>query len=207
MTLFNAIGEPNVTTSAISDEMGISPGNLYYHFRNKEEIVNALFEQYEREIDALLEAAPTGRIAFDDAWIFLHLMFELIWKFRFVYRDINDLLSRHRRIEVHFRSILERKRRAAGSVCESLAATGGLVADPREIESLATNMVMIATYWLSFEYASNARRFDDPAYQSDAIARGAYQVLSLVIPYLSGQGRELMRELAHEYLEPRHVHP
>ena len=54
LRLFNEFGEPNVTTTVIADEMNISPGNLYYHYRNKDEIVNALFTRYEREIDGLL---------------------------------------------------------------------------------------------------------------------------------------------------------
>ena len=82
--------------------MGISPGNLYYHFHNKDEIVNSLFGDYEKEIDALL-TVPGGRtLSTEDIWLFLHLLFETIWKFRFFYRDINDLLTRNRLVETHF---------------------------------------------------------------------------------------------------------
>lgn len=200
LRLFNDIGEPNVTTSAIADEMNISPGNLYYHFHNKEEIVDALFEQFEREVDPLLSAPAAREIAFEDAWLFLHLLFEAIWRNRFIYRDINDLLSRNRKLELHFRTILERKTSAAQLLCTALAGAGKLDASEREIAALATNMVVVATYWLSYEYAGNARRFDDAAYQSGAIARGAYQVLSLLAPYLDAPGRALFRRLAEEYL-------
>ena len=201
LRLFNDLGEPNVTTSAIADEMNISPGNLYYHFRNKDDIVNALFEQFEREIEHVLALPPTRPIEFEDAWLFLHLLFESIWRYRFVYRDLNDLLSRNRRLEMHFRSILERKQQAAHRLCAALADSRRLHAEEHEIAPLATNMVVVATYWLSYEYVSNARQFNDPVFQSRAMARGAYQVLVLVAPYLSEEGRTLFTRLASEYLK------
>lgn len=201
LRLFNDLGEPNVTTSAIADEMNISPGNLYYHFRNKEEIVDALFEQFEREIDDLLDAPGKRPVHFEDAWLFLHLLFESIWRYRFVYRDLNDLLSRNRKLEVHFRTILERKSRAAHALCNALQAAGQLQASQREIDALAVNMVVVATWWLSYEYVSHARRFSDEQYQSQAMARGAYQVLSLIAPHLDPSGRELFNRLADEYIQ------
>ncbi|GAA4411294.1 TetR/AcrR family transcriptional regulator [Quisquiliibacterium transsilvanicum] len=200
LRLFNDLGEPNVTTSAISDEMNISPGNLYYHFRNKDDIINALFEQFEREIDELLDTPARADIGFEDAWLFLHLLFESIWRYRFLYRDLNDLLSRNRRLETHFKTILERKTRAAHRLCSALAEARQLQAGPREVEALATNMVVVATWWLSYEYVGNARRFNDPDYQNAAMARGAYQVLVLLAPYLSEDGRALFNRLANEYL-------
>ncbi len=201
LRLFNDIGEPNVTTSAIADDMNISPGNLYYHFRNKDDIVNALFEQFEREIDPLLDAPTRREIHFEDAWLFLHLLFESIWRYRFVYRDLNDLLSRNRRLEVHFRAIIDRKARAARLLCEAMQRAGQLHASPAQIEALSTNMVVVATWWLSYEFVTNARRFGDADYQNAAMARGAYQVLAMLAPHLSDEGRVLFERLAGEYLK------
>jgi AcrR family transcriptional regulator len=179
LRMFNEVGEPNVTTSAIADELNISPGNLYYHFRNKDDILNALLEDFEREIDHVLEAAQERDPTVEDAWLVLHRLFETIWKHRFIYRDLNDLLSRSRRLETHFKRLLGRKTKTARALCSGLAHRGVLAASEREIETLATNMVVVATYWLSFEYVSNPRRVADAADQGAVMARGAYQVLAL----------------------------
>ncbi len=206
--MFNELGEPNVTTSAIADELNISPGNLYYHFRNKDDILNALLEDFEREIDQVLGAAERRDPTVDDAWLLLHLLFETIWKHRFIYRDLNDLLSRNRRLETHFKRLLARKTEAARSLCGGLARRGEMIASEQEIDTLATNMVVVATYWLSFEYVSNPRQVVDAEYQSAVMARGAYQVLALTGAYLAGPSRRMLQQLAQKYLgEPTRPEP
>ena len=193
--LFNDFGEPNVTTSMIGDEMNISPGNLYYHFRNKDEIVNGIFGDFEREMDSLLATPVKRRISVEDAWLFLHLVFELIWKYRFIYRDLTDLLSRNRIIETHFKRILDDSSKVALALASGMRNAGELEASEAEITSLATNMVVIATYWLNFEYVRNPRKPVDSA----AMGRGAYQMMSMVAPYLKGNARALFEKLASEY--------
>jgi AcrR family transcriptional regulator len=193
LRLFNDFGEPNVTTTVIADEMDISPGNLYYHFHSKDEIVNALFAEYEKEIESLLTAPGSRPRGTEDIWLFLHLLFEIIWKFRFFYRDINDLLTRNRLVETHFQRILEHKQATALAVGEGLAASGILNATPGELRALATNVTVVATFWLSFEHARRPRGAPD-------IGRGVYQVMSLAAPFMEGKERALLEKLSIEYV-------
>ncbi len=77
LALFNEYGVPGVATATIAETMNISPGNLYYHFRSKEKIVEALFAQFKQEIEATL-APPRRRSPHaEDIWLFLHLLFEV----------------------------------------------------------------------------------------------------------------------------------
>ena len=132
LRLFNTFGEPNVTTTVIADDLNISPGNLYYHFHNKDEIVEAIFVVFEREIEAIL-AVPTHRQAnVEDIWLFLHLLFEHIGKYRFLYRDLNDLLTRNRLLEIHFKQILARKVQTAARLCEDLVSANAMRASANE---------------------------------------------------------------------------
>ena len=196
LRLFNDFGEPNVTTTVIADELNISPGNLYYHFHSKDEIVNALFGDFEREITETL-AAPARRAPdVEDMWLFLHLLFEAIWKFRFLYRDLDELLSRNRLLEVHFKQILAHKVKTAAQLCEGLVASGAMQASAGEIQALATNMACVATYWLPFEYARDPRRRED----GSGLGRGVYQVMSMLAPFLQGGSRQLLQQLSKEYV-------
>jgi AcrR family transcriptional regulator len=199
LRLFNEFGEPNISTTVIADEMKISPGNLYYHFRNKDDIVNSIFANFESEISHML-AVPDGRKpTIEDVWQYLHLMFELVWRYRFFYRDLSDLLSRNRTLELHFKQIFAHKIRVARELCEGLRGDQSLQADDTEIDMLATNMVVVATYWLSYEYVRNPRRYSEPQAMADALARGCYQVLSLLAPYLRGETQVRFKKLADDY--------
>ncbi len=200
LAMFNAHGAPQITTNALADELGMSPGNLYYHYRNKEDIINQLFTQYESAIDQLLKVPDAGVPNVEDAWLFLHLMFEVIWQYRFLYRDLNDLLPTNRKLELKFQSVLRRKSLLARALTQSLADAGELTASKEELAALASNIVVVATYWLSFEYASNPRHFNDPAIASAALARGAYHVLALVAPFLKPESRAHLSALAQSYL-------
>jgi AcrR family transcriptional regulator len=126
LQLFNTYGEPNVNTTIIAEEMRISPGNLYYHFKNKDDIINSIFQQFEREIDRLLTVPEDRRPNVEDAWLFLHVLFELIWSYRFLYRDLNDLLSKNRRLETHFQFVLKNKRRAVHALLDGLSRSGAV---------------------------------------------------------------------------------
>jgi len=200
LRLFNDFGEPNVNTTLISEEMKISPGNLYYHFKNKDDIINCIFQEFEREIDQVL-AVPTGRAAnVEDVWLFLHLLFEQIWKYRFFYRDLNNLLANNRVLELKFKRLLQDKVVVARRLCESLQGPGDLDANAQQVDALATNMVVVATYWLSYAYVLDPRRSNDPEVVDVALQRGCYQVMALMAPYLTGDSRRLLEKLSVEYL-------
>lgn len=199
LELFNAHGEPHVTTAMIARELDISAGNLYYHFPTKDAIVEALFERFRARIDV---APPGGRVAaeaLEDLWLYLHLMLEAIWEYRFLYRSLDDLLGRNRRLGEALRHVMERKRLAIAGFCEALVAAGAMRASPGQIRALAANVLLVATYWLSFRtLVGPADRHPDAA---SALGQGAHQVISLISPYLEGEARRHLERLARSYLD------
>jgi AcrR family transcriptional regulator len=196
LQLFNRDGAPNVTTADIADEMGISPGNLYYHFRNKDQIIVELFAAFEQRLNSLF-AAPAGRLAdVEDLWLVLHLLFEAMWDYRFVYRDLDEMLSRNPRLESRFSRLVERGRRTTQKLCADMVAAGAMEASDSEIAALADNVALVATYWMSYQKIASS----DQHRQPPSLDRAAYQVLSLIAPFLRGPSRTLLARLSEGYL-------
>ena len=201
LDLFNRFGEPNVSTTLISAELNISPGNLYYHYPAKDELINSLFDRYEKSLAELLNAADGVRDV-EDAWFFMHTLFELIWHYRFLYRDLNDLLSKNRRLETHFQGVLKNKSRAVRALLDGMSRSGALAIDSREVDATATSMVVVLTYWLSFEYVRDPRRALEPETAQLALLRGAHHVLNLLAPYLEQDQRMHLLRLVAAYSQP-----
>ena len=194
LAMFNAQGEPHVTTNHIADELEISPGNLYYHFRNKDDIIEHLFADFESRMDAAL-AAPQDRLpGLEDVWLQLHRVFECIWDYRFLHRDLVEILSRNRTLRLRFARILKRADSQAHGVLHGLLQAGVIRASANELAATATNVLVIATFWLNYAAARGDR--DEQA----AIRDGIVQVMMLVAPFLRDAERLHLHTLTAAYL-------
>ncbi len=198
LDLFNRYGEPNVATTLIASDMGISPGNLFYHFPAKELLVNALFDEYVHDMDQLLPAAADVR-DMEHAWFFMHSLFELIWRHRFIYRDLNDLLSKNRHLEGQVKGVLQRKQQAFEAMLSGLQEQGLLSQGAFERQSCATHMVVLLTWWLSYEYVQNPRHALEDNNADHSALRGAQQVLGLLLPYLDELPKLQLQALIQVY--------
>ena len=195
LMMFNAQGEPNVTTNHIADELEISPGNLYYHFRNKDDIIEQLFGGYEQRMDAAL-SAPEGRLpGLEDVWLQLHLVFECIWDYRFLYRDLVDILTRNRRLRLRFARILKRADEQAHQVMRGLVQAGVMRASADEGDAAATNILVIATFWLNYAAARGDKD------ERTSIRDGIVQVMMLIAPFLRDAERVHLNTLTRAYLD------
>ena len=195
LAMFNAQGEPNVTTNHIADELEISPGNLYYHFRNKDDIIEQLFARYEQRMDEAL-SSPNGRLPeLEDIWLQLHLVFECIWDYRFLYRDLVEILSRNRRLRLRFARILKRADDRAHMVMRGLGQAGIVRASADELDAAATNVLVLSTFWLNYAAARGDRD------EQLAIRQGIVQVMMLLAPFLRDAERVHLNTLTQAYLD------
>jgi AcrR family transcriptional regulator len=149
--LFNESGTGAVSTNHIADALGISPGNLYYHFRNKEEIIRALFEQQFARWDELYTLPDDRMPTLADLQQLVRATFVTAWEYRFMYRELIALLRRD--AQLHQRWVAIRARGFAGfhELVELFVAAGVLRAphDPAVVTRLAELVWLISEFWLA----------------------------------------------------------
>jgi AcrR family transcriptional regulator len=180
-TLFNERGPAEVTTAEIAQAVGISEGNLHYHFRRKQQIVVALFDGFETALEAVGRAdrLPAGDGAYRQ---YLAEWFNLMWEWRCfygasVYRLAPALTPR-------LMALTDRGQAKVRQALAELVSDGRLVAEPEALDRLVVNAWIVATYWIDYLRT----RQGVAVVTREHLAWGFAQVQALFMPYATDAG-------------------
>jgi len=181
LELFNNEGESEVSAVDIASVMGISPGNLYYHYKGKDEIIAELFADFDIEIRQVLASPVNAPLKLEDNWIYLYIIFEEIYDFRFFYKNQSQLIERIPALRGAFSRILSLKEQTGYSLLTTLEAGGYLSFDEGEKAALATRLAQHFTFWLQYHELRFAT-----APPKSLIDQGVFHSLIQITPYWRG---------------------
>ncbi len=206
LELFNERGERNVTTNHIAAHLAISPGNLYYHFRNKSDIIYEVFLEYEKLVDYYLQIPDDRPLTLEDLTFYLESVFDGLWSYRFLHRDLEFLLDSDERLRVRYRDFTNRCLGAINTIFAKMGEAGIIQDQPEELRSaMSLNVWLVITNWMAFLKTAHASE-NDSALSLTELKQGIYQVLTLEIPYLTPEFREDVLALREKY-RPRLPEP
>lgn len=191
LALFNELGEPNVTTLQIANELEISPGNLYYHFHGKEPLILGLFERFEDDLTPLLDPPDELDLGAEDYWLFLHLIAERMARYRFLFQDLSNLAGRLPKLARGVRQLLDAIKRTLSALLANLKAQGRLVSETQALGQLVEQIVMTLVFSLDYQRIIGQRG------ETGVVV---YQIMMLVAPHLHCEARLGAERMALEYL-------
>ena len=172
LELFNQQGERSVSTNHIAAHMEISPGNLYYHFPNKQAIIAVLFNQYEELVDSFLRP-PQGRVAtVEDKRFYLKALLAAMWNYRFLHRDLEHLLDSDPELAARYRRFSQRCLQQGQAIYRGFVDAGILAMDAAQVESLTINAWIVLTSWVRF---LSTTREHSAHLGEEAFKRGVYR--------------------------------
>ena len=198
LQLFNERGDRSITTNHIAAELGISPGNLYYHFRNKQEIIKELMERYQKETLEMLALPDDRTVNANDKIRYFQVLSSQLWEYRFLHRDVYHLIENN----ADFRKIYPR---FAGKVMQqgqkiyhAFVEAGLMQMTASEIEALIINIWIVLTNWTNFLYMSG-HLSDSNHLDEKWMWQALRQMVFLEGPYLRGESRETYERLLESF--------
>jgi len=180
--LFNEQGERNVTTNHIAAHLGISPGNLYYHFRNKEDIILSIYEEYARNL--LLETFPQVSPdikPLDAIILYMDAVFQALMKFRFFYANLPVLLAKNPLLHEKYVEVQDLISNRVSEMLVSLRDADMMKFDDEELSDIVSILRLINTFWLSFHQTQNKNtEINDSVFYD-----GVLKILVMIRPYIT----------------------
>ncbi|MFH4355941.1 MAG: TetR/AcrR family transcriptional regulator [Neisseriaceae bacterium] len=186
--LFNERGERYVTTNHIVAHLGISPGNLYYYFKNKEAIIEEIFKRYEKELLAFI-GVEVPQTEIEDALHYVGKIFDTMWNYRFIFMDLGGLFSRSKRLKALQKDYtLNRVEPLISGYLQALVDKGRLHMSAVDLKVFKHNFWLLCRYWYSYD------KLRSGTLGSTSSARGSLLALGLLKPYLDEKDKETFDE-------------
>lgn len=177
--LFNERGPGAVTTAEIAATVGINEGNLYYYFKKKEQIVLALFDEFEVALGDLAKrqmASIDNATAGEDS---IMDFFKVAWEWRFFYRDASSLYELAPDLRERNKLLAEASHESARRLLLHAIERGRLKMPPEVVERLVVNAWIICTFWIEYlQVSKGVTRIT-----KKHLEQGYEQVQSLYWPY------------------------
>lgn len=197
--LFNEVGEANLAAIDIANELDISPGNLYYHFKGKAEIMAELLRRFSAQLDELFGSELEGDDLLLDFWLKVSVFLELLYDYRFFFRNINDIGLKYRETGAKLAKLLGRLDNILKAGFTFLARRGFLSIDPAQdekIESLVKSVGIVSLYWANFQEALGARQG-----KAEHVVQALGHIQFLIEPFMDDANLEKLHLFHQAYLD------
>jgi AcrR family transcriptional regulator len=182
LELFNEKGSHRITTNHIADAMGISPGNLYYHYGNKEEIIRDLFAEataaFQKLWDVLTDVSAAEMLSLfrESARVY--------YAYRFFYMEMPMLISRDPELAAVYSANHARNLEVYTRIAQSVMNRDRVnKMTEAEIRAIVVNGWIVSEFWLSYLFLSGT------GISEETVARYSSQMLLMICPYLDEKTR------------------
>lgn len=182
--MFNEFGIQGVTSRHIAAEMGISHGNLDYHYRTKEELLLAIYDKMRADASEAYTSRKPKISSLEHFHRMVSELEEFQYRYRFFNLDVLEITRSFPQVKVKIQETFMLRRQQMQGLFEDFL-TDGYVVFPEEdvLERIQQTIRILITFWLS-------RLEILPAHQLQQKGEMVRLVWNTILPYLTVSGRE-----------------
>jgi len=195
--LFNRLGYSQVTIRMIALELGMSSGNLNYHFRKREDILEALYFEMVAAFDNRIQDLDHQAISLEHMKVEIQNSVERMLEYQFFWTDLYNLLQINEKMKTHFQAVLEERIKGYQFVFKQLIKQELLNAPsfPQEYLFLSQRMIDYSNTWL---YASSL--YEQEKSGAELMEQFSFNLLSMLYPYLTEEGKRIFENIYGAFL-------
>ena len=186
LELLNERGVDRVSARTIASEMGISDGNLRYHFRTKEDIVYALYLKLVEQLNHNFAQHQATSVNLSDIYHALRFTFEQFVAYRFILLDFTKIMRQYPNVQGHYRQLCQLREQQFLAAAKDLISNGFFRddIDQEQYRYLAAHFSILSDAWLA---RAEGLLEESAPNQLDYFVRVTF---GLVMPYLTETGRK-----------------
>ena len=185
IALFNEFGTGNISIGRIASEVGISRGNLQYHYADKQELIRAIYQDIAREVLRNWEGDDRQPTVRHMAEMFVR-QFDYVWRYRFIYREMVGLIRADAELALRVRANRDRRIEAVIKFFKALVKNR-VLKKARGDESLRYLVMMT---WIFCDNWLNFIEIQGNEINSEILQEGYDHIIEILYPYLTRQAKE-----------------
>mgnify|MGYP000505593861 CR=1 FL=1 len=189
--LFNEQGVAKISQRSISDHLAISPGNLTYHFKKRDDIIEALYFDLVEEMNESFSKVEAKEPSLEMLMTLTHSIHKNLFENRFFMIDFVQILRSNTKIKKHYVQLSKMRKGQIGGVIEVLIRNGIMrkAELPAEYEHLHRRMQLFGDFWI----ASIGTTGDEVMLKDTEVY--AEMFMQSIYPYLTNKGKEDFRKV------------
>lgn len=190
LNLFNKDGATDVTTNDIAKELKMSPGNLYFHYKNKEQIIREIFKKLSAETVEVWK--PQTKMAKKNQQIqlqsFIERNLQLYWKYRFFHRETFTLRKKDPELSKLWKAHTKKLGLLMIIMYKHWVKSGYMVPMQTKYEMEYVGELLFVSSNSFMQFFETSDRGDVPS--PKALEKARRHIMRMLLPYLSGQTRD-----------------
>ena len=183
--LFNIHGTKAISTNHIAKEMGISPGNLYYHFRSKNDIIRSISDNFSNELGSALKIQLDTISDFSSNLTSLfNRFFKIQQSYQFLFLEGVHLTRQDSRLLDNYTNLRSLIKKGYHELLSNLVKI-------KIMKRQSLNIIdeLLDTQWIIMWYWINHTILDRNTYDDFQIKKGIKLSFSIIKPQLTSIGK------------------
>jgi len=190
--LFNDKGVADTTLRKIAKAMGISQGNLNYHFKTKQDLLEAIYFDLVLEMDEKVKSIEPGKTLFLSVYATSQVSMGALYNYRFLLRDFYKIMRESEKIRSHYFKLQAQRTKQFEMIFQGFVSQGWM-RPPEfrdEYKRLYERMNILGDNWINAQELFMGEIGSPVDYFAQLLFESIY-------PYLTSTGKAEFGKLPH----------